>query len=497
MKAGRAGSKAIMPARSLARQRQRLVPLIVVTAAAAVFAVLLILVRLRWAPLESADHGAAASINTLIAGHAPLVAVVKAVTWLGSDGVLWAVIGAAATVLAVRRQWRLAAYLLISGAGALVLDPVLKSLVGRLRPVVAHPIAHGTGNSFPSGHALGSIVCYGAVLLVFLPATRGRWRTAFIAVTVTVVALIGISRILLGVHYLSDVVGAWGVGIAWLGLTTFAFELTRYTVGLPVTAPVSDGLEPEARGDLRPAEPEPAGAGAHIRDRGRVAAGVAVSWVLIVGIAIGLGELIVKDGNGNVLGDTTIPRWFAAHRTPGWDRWSGVFTTLGATRAILIVSLATCVVLLAVTRRWRPVIFLATVMFGELAAFLTAAAVVRRPRPGVSHLDQHLPTSAYPSGHEAATCCLYIGVAILVFGHARGWWRWLFLIPAIAMPALVGLSRMYRGEHHPTDILGSLLFSALWLTAVTLLVRPSAKSPAGKDGSGRPPELAAAPRMLS
>ena len=186
-----------------------------------------------------------------------------------------------------------------------------------------------------------------------------------------------------------------------------------------------------------------------------------------------------------MLGDTTIPHWFAAHRTPGGDRWSLVFTTLGATQAILIVSLATCVVFLALTRHWRPVIYLATVMFGELAAFLTAAAVVKRPRPGVSHLDQHLPTSAYPSGHEAATCCLYVALAILVIGHARGWWRWLFLIPAIAMPVLVAVSRMYRGEHHPTDILGSLLFAALWLTAVTLLIRPHAPNAplrAGKPG---------------
>jgi membrane-associated phospholipid phosphatase len=486
MNAVSVGSMAAMPTRALARQGHTLAPLIAVTAAAAVFAVLLILVRLHWPPLESADHDAAANINSLIAGHAPLVAAVKAVTWLGSDGVLWTVIGAAAIVLALRRQWRLAAYLLVTGAGALVLDPVLKSLVGRLRPVVAHPIAHGAGNSFPSGHALGSIVCYGAVLLVFLPATHGRWRTAFITATVTLVALIGISRILLGVHYLSDVVGGWAVGIAWLGLTAFAFELTRSSAGLPVTDPVTDGLEPEARADLRPAQPERAGTGARIRDRGRVAAGVLIAWVLIVGIVIGLGELIVKAGNGNMLGDTTIPRWFAAHRTPSWDRWSLVFTTLGATQAILIVSLATCVVFLAVTRRWRPVIFLATVMFGELAAFLTAAAVVKRPRPGVSHLDQHLPTSAYPSGHEAATCCLYVALAILVFGHARGWWRWLFLIPALTMPALVAVSRMYRGEHHPTDILGSLLFAALWLTAVTLLIRPTPPMPRCAPGSAAP-----------
>ena len=113
-------------------------------------------------------------------------------------------------------------------------------------------------------------------------------------------------------------------------------------------------------------------------------------------------------------------------------------------------------------------------MFGELGAFLAAATVVKRPRPGVTQLDQHLPTSAYPSGHEAATCCLYVAVAILVIGHARAWWRWLFLVPAIAMPVLVALSRMYRGEHHPTDILASLLFAALWLTATVRLIKPNA-----------------------
>jgi len=485
-----------MSSRVLDRRWSSLTPLAAITAAALIFAVLLVLVRLQWAPLEAADHGAAAGINGLIAGNATLVAVVKAVTWLGSSGVLWVVVGAAAVVLAIRRQWRLAIYLLVTGAGALVLDPVLKSLVGRLRPVVAHPIAHGIGNSFPSGHALGSIVCYGAVLLVFLPAARGRWRTAFTAVIVALVALIGISRILLGVHYLSDVVGAWAVGIAWLGLTAFAFELTRQAAGLPVTDPVAEGLEPEARADLKPAQPEPAAGGSRIPDRGRAAAGLVVAWVLILGVLVGLGELVTRYGNGNVLGDHTIPHWFAAHRTPGGDRWSLVFSTLGATQAILIVSLATCVVFLAVTRRWRPVVFIAAVMTGEIVAFLIAAAVVKRSRPDVPRLDHALPTSAYPSGHEAATCCLYVVMAILVIGHARGWWRWLFLIPAIAMPVLVAISRMYRGEHHPTDILGSLLFAALWLTAATILIRPNARWHAGRPASVEPPKSVPAPRAI-
>jgi undecaprenyl-diphosphatase len=59
------------------------------------------------------------------------------------------------------------------------------------------------------------------------------------------------------------------------------------------------------------------------------------------------------------------------------------------------------------------------------------------------------------------------------------------------MPVLVALSRMYRGEHHPTDILGSLLFSALWLTAATLLIKPSADEPV------RSPAMADRPRTTA
>src|ERR1700759_162710 len=333
-----------------AAARRNLAPLGVVTAAAVIFALLLLLVRLQWAPLESADHRAAAGLNSLVAGHSAVIGVVKAVTWLGSGGVLWTLIGAAVVLLAIRRRWWLAIYLLVTGAGELTLDPVLKALVGRLRPVVAHPIAHGNGDSFPSGHALGSIVCYGALFLVFLPATRGIWRRVFTAVIVTLIAAIGISRLLLGVHYLSDVLGAWALGITWLGVTAFAFELSRQATGEPVTDPVTEGLEPEARADLQPTEPETTMPHDRARTYGRTAALVVVAWVLIVGVLTGIGKLIMTtgngngNGNGNLLGDHAIPHWFAAHRTVALNHWSQIGSSLGATQGILIVGVVSGVV---------------------------------------------------------------------------------------------------------------------------------------------------------
>ena len=78
---------------SAAAVRRPLAPLALVTAAAFLFALLLILVRRQWAPLEAADHRAAAGLNRLVAGHAAVVGAIKAVTWLGSSGVLWTVTG--------------------------------------------------------------------------------------------------------------------------------------------------------------------------------------------------------------------------------------------------------------------------------------------------------------------------------------------------------------------------------------------------------------------
>ena len=103
-----------MPAPALGRRaryhgRHGLTPLLAVTTAALVFTILLLLVRLQWRPLESVDHGAAARINGLVAGHPALVSVIKAVTFLGSDGVLWTIIGVSAVFLAFRRRWRLSA----------------------------------------------------------------------------------------------------------------------------------------------------------------------------------------------------------------------------------------------------------------------------------------------------------------------------------------------------------------------------------------------------
>jgi membrane-associated phospholipid phosphatase len=390
---------------------------------------------------------------------------------------------------------------------------------------------------------------------VFLPAFPRAWRRTVVIVVGAVVALIGFSRLALGVHFMTDVIGAWSLGVAWVGLCAAAFELIRHEQGRRVTEPLTEGLEPEAAADLRPTEPhEPPAAparggatraGAALRagktgsvglaarpdahaaprtdagrtdagrtdasrtdvtrtvgrrtDAGRagqtggadakgsegphgghgrlwVAAGLAVAWVLTFGALVGLGVPLAKyrNGNGNILGDSTIPHWFAAHRADALARISIIGSEVGNTHAILAIGLVVGAVALAAVRRWRPVVFLVTVMFGELTLFLSTAALVGRDRPDVENMDGPMPTSSYPSGHVAATICIWTVIALLVVPRTRAWWRWLFVAAAVLMPLWVAVSRMYRGMHHPTDILGSCLLAAVWVAAAWWLMRPNA-----------------------
>jgi undecaprenyl-diphosphatase len=131
-----------------------LVGLAAVIAAATGFGLLLLLVRLNWPPLASFDHGAVDGLNHAVAGNRMAVTVLTAITNMGGRAILFWLVTVSTSVMLIRRQYQLAVYLLVTGLGALALDPVIKLLVGRLRPVVPMPITHAPGNSFPSGHAL-------------------------------------------------------------------------------------------------------------------------------------------------------------------------------------------------------------------------------------------------------------------------------------------------------------------------------------------------------
>jgi membrane-associated phospholipid phosphatase len=196
-------------------------------------------------PLTRLDADVADRLNETVRGHGWLIAVLRAVSWLG-----WPPLLALVVTLAVAIAWRsgstrLLAFLVATTAGGAVVSTVTKLLVDRPRPEVDHPVAEAFGASFPSGHAMGSTVVYGVVLLAFLPLVRPDRRRAATAVTAAVVLVVAASRVLLGVHFLTDVVAGIVLGAAWLIAATVVFEIWRAERGRPFSNPVDDGIEPE------------------------------------------------------------------------------------------------------------------------------------------------------------------------------------------------------------------------------------------------------------
>ncbi|WP_459550216.1 phosphatase PAP2 family protein [Nocardia sp. X0981] len=446
--------------------------LLATVAAGLGFGVLTALVRARWEPLQSADQAVADHTTALVATHPLLRDVLTTVTALGATVTLAGMLAVGALWLLLRRLPRLAGYVVLTGVGGLILNPVVKELVARLRPVVETPVYRTDGWSFPSGHAMGSLVCYGIVLLVFAPALRTGTRRVVTGCAVLLVAAVGLSRIALGVHYLTDVLAGWLLGSLWLTAVTVAFHRWRGDAGRTGTGPLPGEVAPDEKDDLRPVPMRHTPTMPHPwRGLGELA----VAWALLAGLLTGIGTLVrdLAPGNPVARWDHGVVAALAEHRDPTLAAALDVFGELGNTLAVITAALIIAALAVAVLRNRRPVVFLGIALLGEITLFLTVAAIVDRDRPRVPPLDPGLPpTASFPSGHLAAALTLYTGTAALLWftTHRR---RYRILAAALLLiPLLVAAQRLYTGAHHPTDLLGSLLLASTWTTVAWWVVRP-------------------------
>ncbi len=131
-----------------------------------------------------------------------------------------------------------------AGAGALVRFG--KATVGRDRPPENLRLVVESNESFPSGHALASAAIIGVLLVVFVPSIGRHWvRAGVIAAALLFVVAIGLSRLYLGVHWATDVLGGWVTGLAWLMLCLTVRQVWRQTRGRPqVLLGAEPGAEP-------------------------------------------------------------------------------------------------------------------------------------------------------------------------------------------------------------------------------------------------------------
>lgn len=152
-----------------------------------------------------------------------------AVTWFGNNTTLTAgVVLVALALVVAKRYWAAFRVAFASGVGGLVVLG-LKSLFSRARPL--EQVVEASGYSFPSGHAFGSTVFYGMMIYLAWRLSKRRWVRALAAVVfTTLLVAVGLSRVYLNVHYLTDVVAGWLSGTVWLVASLWVIDLveTRY-----------------------------------------------------------------------------------------------------------------------------------------------------------------------------------------------------------------------------------------------------------------------------
>jgi undecaprenyl-diphosphatase len=199
---------------------------LVVIAVVAVLAFVLfgLLATLPWPALRQLD-ALAPSVGHAVAARDPWLRLpVLVVTDLGSPAVVDVVTVLVAGVLLLRRRWRPAVVVAVARFGELACEATAKALVGRPRPGLTPLLTSASGGSFPSGHSAGSAAAYGAIGLV-LAASLGRPAARWVlAVAALLVLAVAASRVVLGVHYPTDVLGGLALGTAWWAAAFAAFR---------------------------------------------------------------------------------------------------------------------------------------------------------------------------------------------------------------------------------------------------------------------------------
>jgi undecaprenyl-diphosphatase len=201
--------------------------------------VLLCLVGGVWGFIEIADEvieGEARPFDTMILeqvrgvgpegqprGPVWLAVSMRDITALGSYSVLTLITAFCAVYLVLVRKKMLMLFTIGAALGGMLVSSLLKLLFSRERPEIALRLVVEQSYSFPSGHAMMSAVVY-LSLAVMLSAMqpRLRERVFFLLAAMLLTFLVGVSRMYLGVHYPTDVLAGWAVGLAWASLWWFA-----------------------------------------------------------------------------------------------------------------------------------------------------------------------------------------------------------------------------------------------------------------------------------
>ena len=223
--------------------------MVVTPVAAVAFVLLLLLVRAGWPPLRNLDADTAEALNRIGTAHPELVQAAEVVSDVFDPNVFRVALTVIALVYLINGERHHAAWLAVTVFGGAALGVALKEVVGRARPVLPDPVSTAPGMSFPSGHALGASIGCCLLLLIALRFLPRGGRVAAVTAAGLIVGSVGLARVVLGVHFVSDVLAGITLGVGWVAVTTWAYVAWRRETGQPVGGPADVGTpeQPVAR----------------------------------------------------------------------------------------------------------------------------------------------------------------------------------------------------------------------------------------------------------
>ena len=205
---------------------------------------LAVLVRDRWTPLTTLDSDLGASAHRLVLRQDWLLQAARGLTNLGAPLAVELIGALLALVLLLKGYRRSALYLVVCVVGGYLLSTLGKASVARPRPVFPDAVASAQGKSFPSGHATGAATFWLSLAILAAPRVHARRRVLLLGGALLVGVVVAVTRVLLGVHYLTDVTAGLLLGWGWVLACTAVFATWRTDEGDSGEV-LEEGLEEE------------------------------------------------------------------------------------------------------------------------------------------------------------------------------------------------------------------------------------------------------------
>ncbi len=204
----------------------------------------------------------------------------------------------------------------------------------------------------------------------------------------------------------------------------------------------------------------------------RALAVTGIAYAVLTATMLAIGFLLTDALDGSVgRWDEHVNRAFVHHRTGSWNDITKVATSSLNTEPV-VVAIVLLVACYALLRWWREAAVIAIAMTLEITVFLSTTFAVGRPRPAVPRLNETPATSSFPSGHTAAATVLFTVLAVIVAWHTeRRTVRTIVWITAAVAIVAVAVGRVYRGLHHPTDVLAGVVLGVACVLAALWAVR--------------------------